>query len=411
MFRTRQHLLPGDGFPSITLEGIDETSVSIGQRDGWTLLLVYRGAHCGICKKLLREVEKYRKAWSDLGVETLAICSDSAAEVKKFFDEAGYQGFGAGGLTVDQMKSLGVWVTDTDQSGLSHAHPEPALFLIDREGCVAAAEATTIAFIRPDLATLDSGLKFLVGRNIRPPYGRYQDVVAVDSPLRTSTVLLTGATGYVGSVIASKLIACGTKVIGTTRRKEAVAELESAGISPLVGDISDFDFIREASTEVDAIIHTAMPGKPSPGQDMATMANAAADGLDRLAKVSDELSKRVLSISGVSIYGDAAGQSVDETSPPMVPEPLMRLVEAEQQLSERKRSFVIRSGVVYGRGGGAGVTEILEGVKSRGSSILKIGSLWSMLMTWPCYSCWFCSTIRRRIPSTAYPHSQPRRRS
>lgn len=368
MPRKRRHLLPGDQFPSLTLDGIDGSPVRVGQHGAWTLLLVYRGAHCSICKKFFHDVEKYRQAWKNLGIETIAACSDSASQVKTFLGEAGYQGPGAGGLTIGQMRELGVWITDVDQSGLSHGHPEPALFFIDPEGRVAAAQLATIAFFRPDLATLDMGLKFLVGRNIRPPYGRYQDVVTADSQLKTSRVLLTGATGHVGSVIAAKLNECGTEVIGTTRRQEAATNLETAGISPRIGDINDIDFLREASLDVDAIIHTALPSKPAEGEDMAKIVNDAVAGLENLAKLSNERSVRVVSISGVSIYGDAAGKLLDEKSPPMVPEPFLRLVEAEQQLAEQEHACVIRSAIVYGRGGGAGVTDIVEGVKSRGAA-------------------------------------------
>ncbi len=46
-------------------------------------------------------------------------------------------------------------------------------------------------------------------------------------------VLVTGATGYIGSVVAEKLLAAGHEVVGLARSPEAVGKLEAAGVRPL----------------------------------------------------------------------------------------------------------------------------------------------------------------------------------
>ena len=50
-------------------------------------------------------------------------------------------------------------------------------------------------------------------------------------------VFLTGATGYIGSAVAEALQKAGHKVVGLARTPEKAKQLESRGISAVVGDL------------------------------------------------------------------------------------------------------------------------------------------------------------------------------
>lgn len=50
-------------------------------------------------------------------------------------------------------------------------------------------------------------------------------------------VFLTGATGYIGSVIAEQLQAVGHSVIGLARNQVSATKLEQRGIELFMGDI------------------------------------------------------------------------------------------------------------------------------------------------------------------------------
>ncbi len=58
-------------------------------------------------------------------------------------------------------------------------------------------------------------------------------------------VFLTGANGWVGSVIARDLLNAGHTVIGLVRSKEKADALAAAGVTPLLGALHDLDVLRK----------------------------------------------------------------------------------------------------------------------------------------------------------------------
>ena len=61
------------------------------------------------------------------------------------------------------------------------------------------------------------------------------------------TVLIAGC-GYLGSRVATQLIAAGHRVIGLTRSSDAAPRLREIGIEPATGDLSNEGFCQVART-------------------------------------------------------------------------------------------------------------------------------------------------------------------
>jgi len=70
-------------------------------------------------------------------------------------------------------------------------------------------------------------------------------------------VFLTGASGWIGSVIARELMAAGHSVVGLVRSEEKGAALLCAGGTVVVGGLSDLNVLRQGAADADGIIHTA----------------------------------------------------------------------------------------------------------------------------------------------------------
>ena len=70
-------------------------------------------------------------------------------------------------------------------------------------------------------------------------------------------IFLTGATGYVGSVVAEKLKGRGYKVSGLVRNAESETKLSAKNIEAVRGELHDFDVLKTAASDADAVIHTA----------------------------------------------------------------------------------------------------------------------------------------------------------
>jgi uncharacterized protein YbjT (DUF2867 family) len=72
-------------------------------------------------------------------------------------------------------------------------------------------------------------------------------------------ILLTGATGYIGSSVLDVLRAHGHDVVAPVRSAHAAQKATAAGATAVVGDITDAAWFTPLLEGVDAAIHTAAP--------------------------------------------------------------------------------------------------------------------------------------------------------
>ena len=64
-------------------------------------------------------------------------------------------------------------------------------------------------------------------------------------------VFLTGATGWVSSMVARELIDAGHSVVGLVHSKEKGRALTAVGVTPLLGSLTDLDVLRQGTGNAD----------------------------------------------------------------------------------------------------------------------------------------------------------------
>jgi nucleoside-diphosphate-sugar epimerase len=96
-------------------------------------------------------------------------------------------------------------------------------------------------------------------------------------------VFLTGATGFIGSVIIEELRAAGHEVTGLARSDEAAATLSELGVRVRRGDVADPEGLAEAASASDGVIHCAF------GHDFSKYMEAGEADLRAVSAMADAL--------------------------------------------------------------------------------------------------------------------------
>lgn len=173
-------------------------------------------------------------------------------------------------------------------------------------------------------------------------------------------VLVTGATGFLGSHIVDSLKKNGHEVRALARRTSNLSHLKEVGAEIVFGDVGDYESLLAAVSGVDVVIHAAaivMPGWGRWEDYEKANVNGTKNTLDASEKVGV---KRFVYISSFTVIGDACagGHPVDETEPcnlACVPDTYYdyaKMLGEQMALDYHKHGrmsvSVIRPGMIYG---------------------------------------------------------------
>lgn len=178
-------------------------------------------------------------------------------------------------------------------------------------------------------------------------------------------ILLTGATGYIGNAVLTRLLADGHQVTAVVRSEEAAAKVDVVGVTAVVGDLFDSAWLRGQLETVQGAVHTA----------------AASDETD--AALNDSVIDAVLAAfagtpkpfvhtGGVWTYGDNPDIADDDPQqPPAITS--WRPAGEERLLASDVRASVVRPGIVYGHGAGI-PTMLAGGPRDADGALVLIGT-------------------------------------
>ena len=160
-------------------------------------------------------------------------------------------------------------------------------------------------------------------------------------------IFVTGASGYIGSVVVEKLHAAGHSVPGLARSDKSEVKLKAVGAAVVRGTLRDTSVIAGAAGKSDGVIHLGMEFTPDTPQVDRGVIDAVLGGLG-------DSGRPCVYTSGIWVLGSTGDQVADESSP-LHPVPMVAWRAGNEQAvlaAKGARGVVIRPAMVYGRKAG-----------------------------------------------------------
>lgn len=167
-------------------------------------------------------------------------------------------------------------------------------------------------------------------------------------------VLLTGATGYIGSAVLDAMIKGGHRVTALVRDPEKAERLSAKGATPIIGELGLPKTYTTAVKAADAVVHAALESSPrgiaKDREALVTMLSAQAE-----ASRADGKPRVFIYTSGIWVLGRTPMSAGEDA--PLDPPPHVEWRPAHEEIvlsasSEKLRTVVVRPGIVYGGGRG-----------------------------------------------------------
>jgi 2-alkyl-3-oxoalkanoate reductase len=188
-------------------------------------------------------------------------------------------------------------------------------------------------------------------------------------------ILITGASGFVGSAVAEQLALLGHEVRPLLRRTAKGSSVRGGALSPalLRGGVSidawRHDALAQAASGCDVVVHAAsIVHRPdaSPA-DYERFNVIGTQSLVRAAKLVGI--QRLVFISSIKIYGEEPAQVMDEDAPPLAVLPYAETKRRAEAIALAadfpEGQVVLRLAPVYGVGDKGNIRKMIERVARR----------------------------------------------
>jgi len=135
--------------------------------ESFTMIVFYRGFHCPICSAHLRDLERKLDAFTERGVEVVAVSSDTEERARQAKEAWKLERLTVGyGLDLDKARAWGLYISSgrgKTSTGVEEPalFSEPALYLVRPDGTLYFGTVQTMPFARPDFGAVLKAIDFV----------------------------------------------------------------------------------------------------------------------------------------------------------------------------------------------------------------------------------------------------------
>lgn len=208
---------------------------------------------------------------------------------------------------------------------------------------------------------------------VKPALSRVRRRVAPRA-LRRMTVLVTGC-GDVGLRLIRQLHtrSHAVRVIATARRIDQIDAIRAAGGIPIRVDLDQRRSLRRIRSLGERVVHLAPPPSSGPDDPRTRRIIAALSG-SGVPKVE----RRWVYVSTTGVYGDYAGEQIDETRPLRAStDRALRRVAAERRLRRASRDGVASVAILRAPGIYAADRLPVERLRAGMPALIKAEDVWT----------------------------------
>ncbi len=182
--------------------------------------------------------------------------------------------------------------------------------------------------------------------------------------LQGETVLVTGATGFLGGALVQRLLVDGVRVRALVRSEQRGRDLAARGVGLVVGDLTDPEALRRAVAGC-AVVFSVGAALHGPAAEQYAI---NVTGVGQLVDAAHQAGvRRVVHVSSIAVYGYDRFGVLSEVMParPGIDHYGQSKALGERVLFERaaalgQEAVVVRPGMIYGPGSGAWTTRVFQ---------------------------------------------------